>query len=122
METINKPEMENTNTPTSVKSDNVNGWHVVEEFLLTKGEGIVSKDMKIPFKPLIDFGIIIYGKKANATNRLAMKFDLERFFMRNGFAVMSGTETQFIRVTKEIFERVKSVNDQYRTTSNQEIE
>jgi hypothetical protein len=113
--------MEN-NTALVVKQDKIDGWHVVEEFLLTKGEGIVSKDMKIPFKPLIDFGIIIYGKKANATNRLAMKFDLERFFMRNGFAVMSGTETQFIRVTKEIFERVKSVNDQYRTTSNQEIE
>jgi hypothetical protein len=48
------------NTALVVKQDKIDGWHVVEEFLLTKGEGIVSKDMKIPFKPLIDFGIIIY--------------------------------------------------------------
>jgi len=93
---------------------NIDGFHVIEEFLLTKGEEIVGQDMKILFKPLIDFGINVYGQKANATNKLAMKFDLERFFMRQGMGILSGVETKYVRVPKEIYDKVKSINDQYR--------
>jgi hypothetical protein len=98
--------------------ETVDGYHVIEEFLLTKGEDIVSKKMEIPFKPLIDFGLICYSKKANATNRLAMKFDLEKFFMRNGCGLIKGWETTSVKVPQEIFDRVKLVNDQYRKTLN----
>lgn len=100
--------------PTKMRSKEVDGYKVIEEFLLTKGECVVSKSMTIPFKPLVDFGIIVYGLKANATNRLAMKFDLERFFMRNNASELSGTETRSIKVPREIYDRVKSINDQYR--------
>lgn len=92
----------------------IDGFKVVEEFLLTKGEGIVFENLTIPFKPLIDFGIIVYNLKANATNRLSMKFDLERFFMRNNRAIMYGTDVRFVKVPKTIFDKVKAVNDQYR--------
>lgn len=92
----------------------IDGFKVVEEFLLTKGESIVSEDMTISFKPLIDFGIIVYNLKANATNRLSMKFDLERFFMRNNRAIMHGTDVRFVKVPKTILDKVKAVNDQYR--------
>jgi hypothetical protein len=100
----------------STKKEEIDGYKVIEEFLLTKGEQVVSQEMKIPFKPLIDFGLIIYGKKANATNKLAMKFDLERFFMRKCSSELSGVETRSVKVPKEIYERVKAMNDQYRTT------
>lgn len=76
----------------------IDGFHVIEEFLLTKGEEIVNEDMKIPFKPLIEFGLIVYGMKANATNKLAMKFDLEKFFMRNQVGLLSGFETKHVEV------------------------
>jgi hypothetical protein len=97
------------------QNDNiVDGYHVIEEFLLTKGEYIVSKEMTIPFSPLVDFALIIYSKKANATNKLAMKFDLERFFMRKCTGEISGVETKRVKVPLEIYDRVKKVNDQYR--------
>jgi hypothetical protein len=99
----------------TVKEGEVNGFKVVEEFLLTKGEGIVDSNMRIPFKPLIDFGLIVYNKKANATNRLAMKFDLERFFMRKCQGILSGVETRYVKVPKEIIDRVKATNDRFRT-------
>lgn len=100
--------------------DEVDGYKVIEEFLLTKGEHIVH-DMKIPFKPLIDFGLIVYGLKANATNKLSMKFDLERFFMRKCAGEISGTETKLVKVPKEIFERVKSINDEFRNESSRDL-
>jgi hypothetical protein len=96
----------------------VDGYHVIEQFLLTKGEGIV-RDMKIPFKPLIDFSLIVYGMKANTTNRLAMKFDLERFFMRKCAGELSGTETKYVKVPQTIFDSVKAMNDNYRNFQNQ---
>lgn len=95
------------------KEYEVDGYKVIEEFLLTKGEDVV-RDMKIPFKPLIEFGIIVYGLKANATNKLSMKFDLEKFFMRSCSGEISGTETKYVRVPKDIFDRVKIENDKYR--------
>lgn len=106
---------------TQERPEEIDGFKVIEEFLLTKGEHIVSQEMKIPFKPLIDFGIILYGMKANATNKLAMKFDLERFFMRKCAGYLSGTETKYVRVPQDIFDRVKKVNDQYRNKENQEL-
>lgn len=92
----------------------IDGYKVIEEYLLTKGEQIVSSDMQISFKPLIDFGIIVYGLKANATNKLAMKFDLEKFFMRKCAGIISGGETRIVKVPKELYDRVKKVNDEYR--------
>jgi hypothetical protein len=111
--------MSNTPETEVKKKQEIDGYKVIEEFLLTKGETIVSQDMRIPFKPLIDFGIIIYGMKANATNKLAMKFDLERFFMRKCAGELSGSETRYVKVPQDIFDRVKVVNDQYRNPQNQ---
>lgn len=99
--------------------EEIDGFKVIEEFLLTKGEHIVSQEMKIPFKPLIDFAIILYGLKANETNKLAMKFDLERFFMRKCAGYISGTDTKHVKVPQDIFDRVKSTNDKYRNSNNE---
>jgi hypothetical protein len=102
-----------------MKADNskmeIDGYLVIEEFLLTKGEQVVSSDMQIPFKPLIDFALITYGMKANATNRLAMRFDLEKFFMRKCAGELRGTDYNTVKVPQTIFDRVKNINDQYRT-------
>lgn len=95
----------------------VDGYRVIEEYLLTKGEGVVSGDMKILFRPLIDFGIIVYNLKINATNRMAMKFDLEKFFMRKCSAEISGADIRYVKVPKDIYDRVKKVNDGYRQNS-----
>lgn len=97
-------------------TEEIDGFKVIEEYLLTKGEQIVDAKMRIPFKPLIDFGLIMYNKKANATNRLAMKFDLEKFFMRKGAGLLSGVETKSVKVPDELYRRVRAVNDQYRTS------
>lgn len=94
----------------------IDGIKIIEEYLLTKGEQIVVND-QILFKPIIDFGLIVYGLKVNATNRTAMQFDLERFFMRRCMGELSGTETKFINVGKDTFEKVKKINDQYRKQS-----
>lgn len=96
----------------------IDGYRVIEEFLLTKGEQIVF-DNKIVFKPLIDFGLIVYGMKVNATNRLAMKFDLEKFFMRANASVMRGSETIEVIVPKYILNNVKAINDQFREVKDQ---
>jgi hypothetical protein len=98
------------------KKIEVDGYHVIEEFLLTKGVGVVNSELMIQFKPLVDFALIVYTKKMNATNRAAMKFDLERFFMRRCASEIVGVETKYVKVPMKIFERVKEVNDQYRKT------
>lgn len=96
------------------KKVKIDGLHVIEEFLLTKGEHIVAADMRIPFKPLIDFALIVYNMKANATNRLAIKFELERFFMRRCLGELSGVETKYVKVPQDIFDAVKAINDKFR--------
>lgn len=93
----------------------IDGLFVIEEYLLTKGVEIVSQDMRIMFKPLIDFGVIVYGLKVNSTNRMSMKFDLERFFMRRCLGELSGNETKYIRVPQEIYDKVKVINDRYKS-------
>lgn len=108
-----------TDNNTSVKQE-IDGYHVIEEYLLTKGEQIVDSEMKTLFKPLVDFGLILYGKKANATNRLAMKFDLERFFMRRCAGELYGSDTKYVKVPIAIFEKVKVINDQYRNNKIEE--
>ena len=96
------------------KTQQIDGLHVIEEYLLTKGEHVVRKDMTLLFKPLIDFGIILYGMKANATNKLAMKFDLEKYFMRNCLAEFDGHYLDYVKVPQDLYDRVKKINDQYR--------
>lgn len=93
----------------------IDGFYVIEQFLLMKGEQIVSSDMKIPFKPLIDFALICYNQKVNTTSRMAMKFDLERFFMRRCHGELSGAETKFVKVPQDLYDKVKLINDRYRT-------
>jgi hypothetical protein len=97
-----------------MKTEEIDGYRVIEEFLLTKGEDVVSKESKIPFKPLIDFALIVYGLKVNMTTRTSMKFSLERFFMRKCSGEISGTDTRYVKVPSDIITRVKSINDQYR--------
>lgn len=99
------------------EKEQVDGFKVVEEFLLTKGEDILGGDHKnfLYFKPLIDFGLIVYGQKINSTNRAAMKFDLEKFFIRAAVATKQNNyDIAYITVPKDIIERVKIENDKYR--------
>jgi hypothetical protein len=94
--------------------EEIDGLHVIEEYLLTKGEHIVYGDRQITFKPLIDFALIVYNKKANTTNRLAMKFDLEKYFMRRDMSEMHGHDTKSIKVPQSIIDNVIAINNQYR--------
>lgn len=105
-----------------MEKNEVDGYHVIEEFLLTKGESIVDSKSTIPFKPLVDFSLILYNKKVNATNRLAMKFDLEKFFMRNCAGELRGTDVQRVKVPFEVYQRVRSINETFRNAKNQDIE
>lgn len=101
--------------PYKTEKIQVDGYHVIKEFLLTRGEQIVSSDMRILFKPLIDFGLILYNQKINATNRRAMQYDLEKFFMQHcAGEITESWGGKKVRVPEKLYDEVKKLNDHFR--------
>ena len=90
--------------------DNINGFDVMEELFLFKGEDRVCKDLRVDFKFLLDAAFVLYGLKVNATNKLYVAFYLNKFYKNEGLITPNGS----IKVPVSIYDKVKSINDKYR--------
>lgn len=90
--------------------DSINGFDVMEELFLFKGEDRVCRDMRVNFKDLLDAAFILYGFKVNSTNKLYVSFYLNKFYKREGLITPNGS----IKVPVSIYDKVKSINDKYR--------
>lgn len=93
----------------------INGLDVIEELLLFKGVGIAGSIRTVHKKYLDDTALALYNLKVNATNRLYVGLQLDRFYLRSGLVCDSGR----IRVPNDIYNRVKKLNDSYKTEKNQ---
>lgn len=93
----------------------INGLDVIEELLLFKGIEIAGANRVVHKKYLDDTALALYNLKVNATNRLYVGLHLDRFYLRSGLICDSGR----IRVPNEIYNRVKKLNDSYKTDQNQ---
>jgi len=83
---------------------------VIENYLLHRGEDICGIHKKLGIKELVDMALVVYSLKVNATNRLRVKFDLEKYFMRRNMIDKKG----WISVPEAIYMKVKIENDKYR--------
>lgn len=93
--------------------DNINGFDVIEELFLYKGEDRVCRDMKVNFKDLLDAAFILYGFKVNPTNKLYVSFHLTRFYKKEGLITPNGR----IVAPVSIYNETKAINDKYRSTT-----
>lgn len=89
--------------------ENIDGFEVIKELLLHKGEDI-CKDMRVNIKYLEQMALIVYGLKVNPTNKLYVGYALDRFYRRKDLVTPGGR----IKVPVQIFDEVKALNDKYR--------
>ena len=99
------------------KYQDINGLEVIEELLLFKGVEIAGASKIVNKKYLDDMALVHYNLKVNATNRLYVGVHLDRFYLRHGLVCDSGK----IRVPVDIYNRVKQLNDSYKTEQNKEL-
>lgn len=92
----------------------IDGLVVIEELLLYKGCDIVIGGA-VWLKDLDDMALVCYNLKVNATNRLYVGMRLDKFYHRNSLKMTNGR----VRVPQEIYDRVKELNDSYKTKDNQ---
>lgn len=95
--------------------EEIDGLEVIEELLLFKGVEIAGATRVVHKKYLDDMALVHYNLKVNATNRLYVGMQLDRFYKRAGLVCDSGR----VKVPKNIYDRVKVLNDSYKTKDNQ---
>lgn len=93
----------------------IDGLVVIEELLLFKGCDIAGASRIVHKRFLDDMALVHYNLKVNATNRLYVGMQLDKFYLKNGLVCDSGR----IKVPIEIYKRVKELNDSYKTQQNQ---
>lgn len=93
--------------------DSINGFDVMKELFLFKGEDRVCRDMRVEFKDLLDAAFILYGLKVNSTNKLYVSFYLTRFYKKEGLITPNGR----IIAPVSIYDEIKAINDKYRSTT-----
>ncbi len=96
--------------------EEIDGLFVIEELLLYKGVDIAGANKTVLLKHLDDMALVSYNLKVNATNRLYVGLQLDKFYHRAGLVCDSGK----IKVPKDIYDRVKELNDSYKTKDNQQ--
>lgn len=96
----------------------IDGLKVIEELLLFKGVQVAGATKIVHKKHLDDIALVVYGLKANATNRLYVGMQLDKFYNRAGLVCDSGR----VKVPVSIYNRVKELNDSYKTKDNQTYE
>ena len=109
MKTIDHKEFVDTRTLKTY--DEIDGLKVIEELLLTKGEAIAGATRCVLLKHLEEMALVVYNLKSSATNKLYVGMRLDKFYLRNGMVTSSGK----IKVPADIYDRVKEINDSYRT-------
>lgn len=107
---------ERVNTETLQLYDNIDGLKVIEEALLFHGCEIVH-NKHVNIKYLERVALVTYGLKSSGTNKLYVGLYLDRFFKRNGLS--NGHGAKNIRVPDDVYDRVKALNDSYKTAANQ---
>lgn len=113
MKPVNKNDL--VDSETIKLYSEIDGLKVIEEALLFKGEQIAGEKMCVSDKLLIDTALVTYGLKSNATNKLYVGLHLDRIYRRLGLSIGTGK----VKVPKPIYDRVKELNDSYRTKDNQ---
>lgn len=98
--------------------EQIDGLKVIEDLLLFKGVEIAGANKIVHLKYLDDMALVSYNLKVNATNRLYVGLHLDKFYRRAGLTCDSGR----IKVPIDIYNRVKELNDSYKTKSNQSDE
>jgi len=96
----------------------IDGLDVIEQYMLFKGEHVAfehENKMRVAFKPLIEMAIVHYGLKLNATNKLKVRFDLEKFFMRRGMMFQ-----EVVEFPKQLYVRVAEINNEFRSHNKTE--
>lgn len=94
----------------------IDGFNVIEELLLFKGVDIAGATKSVDKKHLDDIALVVYNLESNSTNRLYVGMILDKFYLRNNLVCSSGK----IRVPANIYDRVKKLNDSYKTKANQD--
>jgi len=97
--------------------EEIDGLLVIEELLLYKGVEIAGGTKVVHQKYLDDMALVTYNLKVNATNRLYVGLILDKFYHRAGLVCDSGR----IKVPVDIYNKVKTLNDTYKTKDNQQI-
>jgi hypothetical protein len=88
----------------------IDGLKVIEDLLLYKGVEIAGPNKIINAKLLDDMALVTYGLKVNATNKLYVGMQLDKFYKRAGLVCDSGR----IKVPADIYNRCKEINDTYK--------
>jgi hypothetical protein len=95
--------------------EQIDGLKVIEELLLFKGVEIATATKTVSQKYLDDMALVTYGLKVNATNKLYVGMILDKYYHRAGLVTARGS----IKVPDDIYNRVKELNDSYKTVKNQ---
>lgn len=93
----------------------INGHDVIEELLLFKGVEVAGAARVVHKKYLEETALVLYGLKVNATNKLYVGLHLDKYYRRAGLVCDSGR----IKVPSDIYDKVKKLNDSYKTPDNQ---
>lgn len=96
--------------------EEIDGLLVIEELLLYKGVDIAGAAKVVHQKHLDDMALVTYELKVSATNRLYVGMYLDKFYHRAGLVCDSGR----IKVPIDIYNKVKKLNDSYKTKDNQQ--
>lgn len=106
-----KIDKNNFITPDQIKTyEQIDGLKVIEDLLLFKGVEIAGANKTVSAKLLDDMALVSYGLKVNATNKLYIGLNLDKFFRRAGLVCDSGK----IKVPIDIYNRVKELNEGYK--------
>ena len=97
--------------------EEIDGLEVIEELLLYKGTDIAASTKTVSQKHLDDMALVHYNLKVNATNRLYVGLILDKYYHRSGLVTSRGT----IKVPDDIYNRVKELNDSFKTKDNEHI-
>lgn len=98
-------------TPEQIKAyEQIDGLKVIEDLLLFKGVEIAGATKIISAKLLDEMALVSYGLKVNATNKLYVGMNLDKFYRRAGLVCDSGK----IKVPIDIYNRVKELNDSFK--------
>ena len=96
--------------------DSIDIFAVIKETLLCRGEVVVTDDFCVSKKLLEDSALYLYDLKANSTNRLYVGMTIDKLCLRNDLCC--DKSDKLVKVPKEIYNEVKSINDKYRKSNS----
>lgn len=90
--------------------NDVDGFEVIEQLLLFKGEDYYGEIKVIPFKALEDMALVHYGLQITPTNRLYVGTYLMKFYKKNDLIQANGK----IKIPLSIYEKAQGINQKFR--------